>query len=97
MVFRVRRPCLPCQNYNARDDRHLPNVSISVGPEYHSFSEASFRSMIFTPSIAAMGRKVVLLALNPAEARNGLSAKTISSYRSCDHSTYLMSAELYVC
>jgi hypothetical protein len=59
-----------------------PSVSISVAPVYQAFKIGSFRSMILTPSIAAIGKNVVLLALKPAEARKGLRAKTISSYLS---------------
>lgn len=60
----------------------IPRVSIRVGPVNHSFSVASSFVRTLTPSIAARGRKVVLDEAKPAEARKGLSASTISSYRS---------------
>lgn len=69
-----------------------PSVSISVGPEYQAFKSGSSRSRMLTPSMAAMGMKVVLLELNPAETRNGFIAAVISSYRSCDQDTYLVSS-----
>jgi hypothetical protein len=60
----------------------LPSVSISVGPVNHSFSKGSSFAKIFTPSMAAKGKNVVLDEANPAEAKKGLRASTMSSYRS---------------